>query len=173
MRRRLILKREEEATAASIATSLLVVIVVALMMVVGLFVFGIVEFPEDPPSVEVVYNNLNDQWTVHVSDVSEDIPLTEFRVVARHEDGTYVLYDHDRDSIADALLAMDLEDLLATGGGAAQSSPIMFIDVDGDNAVSSGDILVVNSVYTPDDELLMDSTRGNKKVGLPPPRYPS
>ncbi len=172
MKRRIIIRHEEEAALASIATVLLVAIVVSLMTVVGMFAYGLVDFPEDPPNVDVVYTQFNDKWSIHVSKVSEEIDLTDYRLYARHPDGTYAQYDPDRDGTADALLAVGLEEILSGTGGSAQTSPIIFIDVDGDGKVSSGDVLIAHSNYVPSDTLFMDSTRGNKLVGIDPHGIP-
>ncbi len=168
MRRRVLFRHDMDSDVASISTILLVVIVVTLMTVVGMFAYGIVDIPEDPPSVEVVYTDLNDRWSIHFSDVSTDIDFSDFRLLAHREDGNYVQYDTDQDGTLDALLAIPLEDIVSGSGGAAQSTPIVFIDVDGDGAVSSGDLLIVYSEFIPDNHLFLDATRGHQVVGLTP-----
>jgi hypothetical protein len=165
MRRRVLFRHDVDSDVASISTILLVAIVVALMTVVGMFAYGIVDIPEDPPSVEVVYTDLNDRWSIHFSDVSTDIDFSDFRLLAHREDGNYVQYDADRDGAAEALLAIPLEDIVSGTGGAAQSTPIVFIDVDGDGAVSAGDILIVYSEFIPNNHLFLDATRGHQMVG--------
>jgi hypothetical protein len=165
MRRRVLFRHDVDSDVASISTILLVAIVVALMTVVGMFAYGIVDIPEDPPSVEVVYTDLNDRWSIHFSDVSTDIDFSDFRLLAHREDGNYVQYDADRDGAAEALLAIPLEDIVSGTGGAAQSTPIVFIDVDGDGAVSAGDILIVYSEFIPNNHLCLDATLGHQMVG--------
>lgn len=164
MRRRVLLRRDVDSTVASISTVLLVAIVVALMTVVGIFAYGIIDIPEDTPTMEVVYTDLNGRWSVHLSDVSTDIDFSDFRLLAHHEDGNYVQYDGDQDGTADALMAIPLEDIVSGTGGAAQSTPIVFIDVDGDGKVSSGDVLIVYSYFIPASYLFQDATRGNQMV---------
>jgi len=172
LRKRVNILGDSESDVASITTILLIAIVVALMTVVGMFAYGIVDIPEDPPSVEVVYTNLNDRWSVHFSDVSTDVDFSDFRLLAHHEDGNYAQYDGDQDGTADSLLAIPLEDIVSGTGGSAQSTPIVFIDVDGDGAVSSGDLLIVYQTFVPDNYLFLDSTRGNRMVGLAPDGIP-
>jgi len=172
MRKMVHIRVDSDSDVASIATVLLVAIVVALMSVVGMFAYGLVDIPEDPPSVEVVYTDLNDRWSIHFSDVSNDIDFSDFRVLAHHDDGNYVQYDTDQDGAAEALLAIPLEDIVSGTGGDAQSTPIVFIDVDGDGAVSSGDLLLVYSTFIPADSLFLDGTRGNKLVGTGPHGIP-
>ena len=172
MKRRVFIRHEEEAVVASIGTVLLVAVVVSLMSVVGIFAYGLVDLPENPPNVDVVYTELNDKWSVHISRVSDEINFKEYRIYAKHADGMYVQYDPDRDAIADALLALGLEEILSGTGGAAQTSPIVYVDVDGDGKVSSGDVLVAHSNYVPSDTLFMDATRGHKLVGMAPHGIP-
>ncbi len=172
MRRRVLLRHDLDSDVASISTILLVAIVVTLMTVVGMFAYGIVDIPEDPPAVEVVYTDLNDRWSIHFSDVSTDIDFSDFRLLAHREDGNYVQYDGDRDGTAEALLAIPLENIVSGTGGAAQSTPIVFIDVDGDGAVSAGDLLIVYSEFIPDNYLFLDATRGHRMVGPIPNGIP-
>ncbi len=172
MRRRVLLNDDKRATAASIATVLLVVFVAAMMTVVSVFLFGIVELPEDPPEVEVVYSQLNDRWSVHVSDVSDERPFSEFRLAVRDSTGNYVMFDDDRDGVADALMVMKLDTIATTTGGGPQTAPIFFIDVDGDGRVSGGDVMVATGTYLPGNSLLLDGTRGYRLVGLDPHGIP-
>jgi hypothetical protein len=151
---------------------LLVVLVAAMMTVVGFFVFGIVKMPEDPPNVDVVYSQLNDRWSAHVSDVSTEEPIDEFRLAVRDPDGNYILYDEDRDGIADGLMSLKLNDVTSASGSGPQISPVVFIDVDGDGMVSSGDALIATSNFLPGNSLFIDSTRGYKMVGLSPNGIP-
>ncbi|MCK5254028.1 MAG: hypothetical protein KAQ96_13805, partial [Thermoplasmata archaeon] len=123
MKRKIILSKDEGGTAAAIATVLLVVLVAAMMTIVSFFVFGIVKMPEEPPEVEVVYSHLNDRWSAHVSDVSTEKPIDEFRLAIRGPDGNFVLYDEDRDGIADGLMSMKLNTVVSSSGGGPQISP--------------------------------------------------
>ncbi|UCC92458.1 MAG: type IV pilin N-terminal domain-containing protein [Thermoplasmata archaeon] len=172
MRRRVILRDREEGSAASIATVLLVVLVAAMMAIVSVFVFGLVKLPEDPPEVEVVYSQLNDRWSAHVSGVSDERPISEFRLAVRGPDGNYILYDDDRDGIADGLMSMKLDTVTSSSGGGPQISPVVYVDVDGDGKVSSGDALIATSNFLPSNSLLIDATRGYKLVGLDPHGIP-
>ena len=172
MKRKIILSKDEGGTAASIATVLLVVLVAAMMTIVSFFVFGIVKMPEEPPEVEVVYSHLNDRWSAHVSDVSTEKPIDEFRLAIRGPDGNFVLYDEDRDGIADGLMSMKLDTVISSSGGGPQISPIVFLDVDGDDQVSSGDALIATSNFLPGNSLFIDGTRGFKLVGLSPHGIP-
>lgn len=156
----------------SIGTVLLVALVAAMMTIVGVFVFGIVKMPEDPPEVEVVYTHLNDRWSAHVSDVSTERPVGEFRLAVRGPDGNFVLFDEDRDGIADGLMSMKLDTITTSSGGGPQMSPVVFVDVDGDGKVSAGDVLIATANFLPGNSLLIDGTRGYKLVGLDPHGIP-
>ena len=169
MRRRVLLKREDSyAVAAAVGTTLLVVITVALIAVVGVFVFDVVKLPEDPPEVDVVYTHLNDRWSIHVNTVSEEQSISDFRILARNSDGTFVTYDPDGDATADALLSVNLDEVISASGSGPQPAPISFIDVDSDGMVSSGDQLFVRAVYMPGHSLFMDADRAFKKVSTTP-----
>lgn len=172
MRRRVLLSDDESATTGSIGTVLLVVLVAAMMTIVSVFVFGIVKMPEDPPDVEVVYTHLNDRWSAHVSDVSTERPIGEFRLAVRGPDGNFVLFDEDRDGIADGLMSMRLDTVITSSGGGPQMSPVVFVDVDGDGKVSAGDVLIATANFLPGNSLLIDGTRGYKLVGLDPHGIP-
>ncbi len=153
------------AVAATVASTLLVVITVALIAVVGVFVFDLVKLPEDPPDVDVVYTHLNDRWSVHINTVSDEQEISDFRLVAKNADGSYVTYDPDGDGTADALLSVDLDELLSKSGSGPQPAPVSYIDVDNDDRVSSGDQLFVRAVYMPGHSLFMDGDRAFKMVG--------
>lgn len=172
MKRRVILRKDEEGTAASIGTVLLVVLVAAMMTIVSFFVFGVVKMPEDPPEVEVVYSHLNDRWSAHVSDVSTEEPIDEFRLGVRGPDGNFILFDEDRDGIADGLMSMKLDTIISSSGSGPQIGPVVFLDVDGDGKVSGGDALIATSNFLPGNSLLIDGTRGYKLVGLNPHGIP-
>jgi len=172
MRRRVLFHDDDRGTAASIATVILVAMVAAMMTVVGLFVFDIVDLPEDPPEVDVVYSHLNDRWSAHVSSVTEERPLNEFRLAVRGPDGNYVLYDSDRDGTPDGLLSMKLDTISTASGGGPTATPVVYVDVDGDGRVSSGDSLIATGTFLPGNSLLMDGTRGYKMVGLDPHGIP-
>jgi hypothetical protein len=166
------IREDDRSTAASIATVLLVVLVAAMMTIVSFFLFGIVKIPEDPPTVEVVYSQLNDRWSVHISDVSEEERLSDYRLIVHHEDGSLVMYDPDQDGVADTLMVMTLDELLDVSGGGAMEAPIQFLDVDGDGKMSSGDVMVAHSNFIPSNSLFMDSTRGNRIVSTDPHGIP-
>lgn len=172
MRRKLLYRSVTQAASAPIAISLMVAMVVALTSVVAVFVLGLVDLPEDPPTISVLYTDVNGRWTIHVEDVSEEFKFSDFKIVARHENGELVQYDPDGDSVPDRLLAVDLSDLVRSSGGGPQSAPISFVDVDGDGRVSSADIMVVQSIFIPDTNLLSDGTRAHKKVSLAPHGIP-
>jgi len=172
MKRRVILTKDEEGAVGSIGTVMMVVLVAAMMTIVSVFVFSIVRMPEDPPEVEVIYSHLNDRWSVHVSDVSTEKPIDEFRLGVRNADGTFVLFDEDRDGIADGLMSMRLDTVTSSSGGGPQLSPVVYVDVDGDGQVSSGDVLVATANFLPGNSLLIDGTRGYKLVGLDPHGIP-
>lgn len=172
MRRRVLIHSDSRGTAASIGTVLLVALVAAMMTVVGLFVFDVIDVPEEPPEVDVVYSHLNGRWSAHVSSVSEERPLHEFRLAVRGEDGNYVLYDSDRDGTPDGLMSMKLDTIATASGGGPTMAPVIYVDVDGDGRVSSGDSLIATGTFLPGNSLLMDGSRGYKMVGLDPHGIP-
>ena len=172
MRRRVLLRDNGRAVAASIGTVLLVVLVAAMMTIVSVFLFGIVQLPEDPPEVEVVYSQLNDRWSVHVSDVNDERPMDEFRLAVRGTDGNYVMFDDDQDGVADGLMVMKLDTIASPSGAGPQSAPVLFIDVDEDGSVSGGDVLIATASFLPGNHLFSDGTRGYRMVGLNPHGIP-
>jgi hypothetical protein len=174
MRRRVILKRGDEvAAAAAVGTILLVVITVAMIVVVGVFAFNLVKMPEQPPTMDVVYTHLNDRWSIHITDLSEEIPLDEFRLIAYHENGDFATYDPDGDAVADTLVVTNLADIATASGSGPQASPVVFVDTDGDGMVSIGDQFVVLAYYMPASNLFMDGNRGFKLVGEAPHGIPA
>jgi hypothetical protein len=172
MKRRVILNKDEAGSAASIGTVMMVVLVASMMTIISFFVFGIVKMPEDPPEVEVVYSHLNDRWSAHVSDVSTERPIDEYRLGVRNPDGNFVLFDDDRDGIADGLMSMKLDSVISASGSGPQMGPVVFLDVDADGKVCSGDVLLATANFLPGNSLLMDGTRGYKLVGLDPHGIP-
>ncbi len=160
------------AAAMGVGTILLVVIAVALTAVIGVFIFGLVSFPEEPPEVDVAYTKVNDRWAIHVNNAIGETPLNEFRVIARHSDGTIVSYDSDGDTAPDSLLALDLEDLVVASGDGVQTSPMVYIDTDGDGRIGAGDTFVAYRSFIPSTFPLMDSDRGYQMVGNDPHGLP-
>ena len=174
MRRRVLLWKEDElAVAAAIGSLLLVVITVTMIVVVGVFAFGLVKMPEEPPTVDVVYTHLNDRWSIHISDISEEIPLEDFRLMAYHDDGNFATYDPDGDAVADTLVVTSLADIATGSGSGPQVSPVVFVDTDADGMVSIGDQFVVLAYYMPSSNLFMDGNRGFMQVGEAPHGIPA
>ena len=174
MRRRVLLWKEDElAVAAAVGSVLLVVVTVAMIVVVGVFAFGLVKMPEEPPTMDVVYTHLNDRWSIHITDLSEEIPLDEFRLLAYHENGDFATYDPDGDAVADTLVVTNLADIATVSGSGPQVSPVVFVDTDGDGMVSIGDQLLVLAYYMPSSNLFMDGNRGFKLVGEAPHGIPA
>jgi FlaG/FlaF family flagellin (archaellin) len=155
-----------------VGTILLVVIAVALIGVIGVFIFGLVSFPEEPPEVDVAYTKVNDRWAIHVNSAIGETPLNEFRVIARHSDGTIVSYDSDGDTAPDSLLALDLEDVVVASGDGVQTSPMVYIDTDEDGTIGPGDSFVAYRSFIPSVFPLMDATRGYHMVGNEPNELP-
>jgi len=160
------------AVAPVIGTSLMLAITVAGMSVVGLWAVYIVSVPDDPPEVEVSYSHVNERWSIPVTRVDRELPLGDFKLVARHADGSNVQYDSDIDGAWDASIAGELEDYSVTSGDGPQASPLVFIDVDGDGALGAGDTFMAYAPYFAPVTALLDADRGYKLVGMGPDEVP-
>jgi hypothetical protein len=172
MKRVNLYRYNDDAIAATVGTVLLVIITVALVIVVSMFAFQLVNFPEDPPELDVVYTHLNDRWSVHFNDASEEVRASDFRLVAYHPDGSFVTFDPDADSTADTLMVFNLDDISTSTGGGQLEFPVMFLDIDQDGRISSGDMLVAQAIYVPSQSLFLDASRGFKQVGMAPHGIP-
>ncbi len=160
------INEDDRTIAASVGTSLIVVITVSLAVVVALFLTGLVKFPEDAPELDVTYSHVGGRWTVHFTKVSEELPLEEFRIIARHSNSSDVEYDSDADTVWDAQLSGDLSDYAVSSADGPQSSPLVFVDVDSDGMVSTGDILVAYGPYFAPVSAALDATRGYRDLAI-------
>ena len=165
--------RTDGASAvASIGTSLMVAITVALMVVIGMYAFTLVRAPEEAPEVKVNFSQLNDRWTISITSCRGKVDLNALRIFAKGEDGNYVQYDSDGDGVADALLVRDLETIAVASADGPQATPIVFVDVAGDEKLGVGDSLVVYEYYFYPVGALMDADRGYAFVGPFPDAIP-
>jgi hypothetical protein len=151
---------------------MLLVIVLAMMTVIGLYVFTIVQIPDEPPDIKVNFSKLNDRWTVSITSSREPINLHQFRLVVRTSEGEYATYDSDGDGLKDAIMVGTLDDLAVTSGDGPQMSPIVFVDTDGDGNLTVGDSLVVYEYYYFPSGPVLDADRGYAYVGLNPDKVP-
>ena len=153
-------------------TILLLIITVALTSVLGLFLFGLVKMPEDPPSFDTVQTGLNGRWAIQFSGVSKEMKLSDFQFIGSHADGTYLQYDSDSDGVPDAPLALTLDKLADASSSGPTLFPAAFIDTNGDGKVDAGDTFIAYPSYMPQGGALQDASRGYKIVGLPPDDIP-
>jgi FlaG/FlaF family flagellin (archaellin) len=157
---------DDTAVAVSIGTSLLVVITVAMAVIVALFMTGLVKFPESVPELDVTYSHVGGRWTVHFTKVSEELSLEEFKVIVRHSNSSEVEFDSDADTVWDEQLMGDLSDYAVSSADGPQSSPLVFVDVDTDGKVSTGDILVAYGPYFAPISATLDATRGYRDLAI-------
>ncbi len=166
------IRGDPEGAAGSIGTSLLLVSVVAMMTVVGLYVFTLARMPEEPPDIKVNFSQLNDRWTVSITHSADPVPLRQLRIIVRTEGGDYSTYDSDGDGLKDAIMVGKVNDLAVTSGDGPQTSPIVFVDADGDGNLTVGDSIVVYEFYFFPSGPLMDADRGYARVGPSPDGIP-
>lgn len=162
----------DEAAAPVIGTSLMVALTVAGMSVVGLWAVYMVTVPEEPPEVEVSYSHVNDRWSIPVTRVDRELPLGDFRLVARNADGSQIRYDSDIDGAWDATIVGELDDFSVTSGDGPQSSPLVFIDVDGDGNLGAGDTFMAYAPYFAPVTAVLDADRGYRLVSTGPDAVP-
>lgn len=162
------LRRAAAAEMGSIGTVLLVILVVALMSAVGVFVMGLARIDAPAPEVEVVTTSEMDRLYAHINSVSEARPISEFRLMARLENGTMVLYDSDGDAVGDIAMSHDLDLLTVDSATGPLKAPIVYVDVDGNDRVSSGDYMTYRHPFFPPLSPFIDITHGYKVVGTSP-----
>jgi hypothetical protein len=165
-RLRLPLAGDDAAAAAAVGTILLVVITVAMMVVIGVFVFSLVEMPEDPPEMQVSYSHLNNRWSASIRSTTEEAALSSMRILVRDPGGAFVSYDTDGDAVPDTLMVWDLADIAVSKGDGPQPAPVIFVDSNEDGKVNVGDSIVAYGPYYYPVGPLMDADRGYKLVGL-------
>ena len=162
----------EGAAASNVGTILLVVLTVAMISVVGAYVFGMAQMDAPAPELEVVVTNDMNSFHAHISGVSEERPISEFRLIARLDDGSMVLYDSDGDAVGDAALSHDLDQLAVDSASGPQMTPLVYVDVDRDGQVSSGDYLTFRHPFFPPLAPFIDATHGYKMVLTAPSGIP-
>jgi hypothetical protein len=166
------IRREELTVAATVGTVLLVVIAVSLAAVVGGFMFGLVKLDEPSPEIEIVMSSDADRWNIHVSKVSEPVPISQFRLLSHNKNGTFTMYDSDGDAVPDAVMVMDLDDLVVKSASGPQRTPIVYVDADGNGKVTTGDFLKLFQPFFPLVGPLVDATHGFRVVGTAPMGIP-
>lgn len=162
----------DEGAAPAIGTILLVVITVAMISVIGLYLFTLVQIPEDPPEVKVNFSKLNNRWSASITQSRNPVPLHELRLMVKTEGGDFVTYDSDGDGVADSVMVHELDSLKVATGDGPQVTPIVFVDADGDDQITVGDSLVVYELFIFPVGPLMDADRGHKLVGPNPDGIP-
>ncbi len=162
----------DEAVASTIGTVLLVVITVALMSVLGVYLFGIVKLPEDPPTLKSYETSLNGRWSFHISQASDSKPIKDFDLVCFRSDGSVMEYDSDGDTVPDTMLSLNLADIAKTTFTGPTLVPVAYLDTNGNGKVDTGDTLIAFAQYVPPTKILADADRGYKAVGLPPDDLP-
>jgi len=174
LRRRYSLHRhtDGDAVEATIASILLVIITVALTAVVGLWLFSMAKAPDVTPSIDVTFSHTGNRWSVPVSQVSNELPLEHFRLIARHPDGSVVRYDTDGDGVADKMLAFTLDDLVTVSADGLQGSPIVFVDGNANGKLDPSDSFVAHAPFFCPANPMMDATRGYTAVSTGALRLP-
>jgi len=168
-------RRADAAVTAQIGALLLVVITVVLTVVVGLFATGLVRLPEEAPTMGCVGSRACDRWntwSIQIEDVSETLPISQYRVIVDHPNGTRVMYDTDGDLRPDEPLVAGLESLVVSGADVPHTAPVVFIDQDLDGRVGPADTIVVFGTYFALAGPLLDATRGYKPVDRAPAGIP-
>jgi hypothetical protein len=155
-----------------VGTILLLIITVALTSVLGLFLFGLVKTPEDPPRFDTVQTGLNGRWAIQFTGVSKELKLSDFQFIGSHANGTYLQYDSDSDGVPDAPLSMTLDKLATMSSSGPTLFPASYIDTNGDGNIDVGDTFLAYPSYVPQGGALQDASRGYKIVGLPPDDIP-
>ena len=171
-RLRIPLRTDELSVVASIGTVLLVAITIAMMVFVGMWVFTLVQLPEDPPDIKVNFSQLNERWTVSVTKSRDEVRLNTLRIVARDDAGEFITYDTDGDGVVDMLMVADLEAIAVASADGPQATPIVFVDVDGDDRLGVGDSIVVYEDFFFPVGPLMDADRAFALVGPAPDSIP-
>jgi hypothetical protein len=163
---------DELSVVASIGTVLLVAITVALMVVVGMWVFTLVQLPEEPPEIKVNFSQLNERWTVSITQYRDEVRLNTLRIIAKDEAGEFITYDSDGDGVVDKLMVADLREIAVASADGPQATPIVFVDVDSDERLGVGDSIVVYEYFFFPVGPLMDADRAYALVGPSPDRIP-
>jgi len=163
---------DELSVVASIGTVLLVAITIAMMVVVGMWMFTLVQIPEDPPEIKVNFTDLNQRWSVSITHSREEVRLNTLRITARDETGNYITYDSDGDGVLDKLMVARMEEIAVASADGPQASPIVFVDVDGDDRLGVGDSIVVYEEFFFPVGPLMDADRGFVLAGPGPDKMP-
>jgi hypothetical protein len=166
------LRSDELSVVATIGTVLLVAITVAMMVVVGMWMFTLVQIPEDPPDIKVNFSQLNERWTVSITKSRDEVRLNTLRIVARDAAGEFIMYDSDGDGVVDKLMVADLEEIAVSSADGPQGTPIVFVDADGDDRLGVGDSIVVYEDFFFPVGPLMDMDRAFAFVGPSPDQLP-
>ena len=163
---------DELSVVASIGTVLLVAITVAMMVVVGMWMFTMVQIPEDPPEIKVNFTELNQRWTVSITKSREEVLLNTLRITARDATGNFITYDSDGDGVVDKLMVASMEEIAVASADGPQATPIVFVDVESDERLGVGDSIVVYDTFFFPVGPLMDADRGFALAGMGPDKIP-
>jgi hypothetical protein len=166
------IRSDVEGAAGSIGTSLLLVAVIAMISVIGVYVFTLVRMPEEPPDIKVSFHQLNDRWSASITYSGQKVPLKEIRLIVRDQYREYVTYDSDGDGLKDAVLVDLASNLAVSSGDGPQTTPLVYVDADGDGNLTVGDSIVVYEFYYFPSGPLMDADRGYAMVGPNPNAIP-
>ncbi len=166
------LRTDELSVVASIGTVLLVTITIAMMVVVGMWMFTIVQLPDDPPDINVNFSQLNERWTISITKSRDEVILNTLMIVARDEAGEFITYDSDGDGVVDKLMVSDLEEIAVASADGPQATPIVFVDADGDGRLGVGDSIVVYEDFFFPVGPMMDADRAFALVGPAPDSIP-
>jgi len=161
-------RRDEGAGVSQIGTILLVALVMVMATIVGAYVTRLANFDKPPPSLEIITTTEPDRMYAHIKHVSEARPISEFRLLARDIDGNMVIYDSDGDAVGDRVIAIDLDELSTTSASGPKRHPLIYVDADGNDRVSSGDFITYRHPFFPPISPFIDTTHGYKVVEMAP-----
>jgi hypothetical protein len=170
--RTMALRRADGAAISTIGTVLLVILTVAMISIVGAFLMGKAQYDKEAPTMGVVMTTETDRMHAHINEVSESRPLSEFRLLARLENGTMVMYDSDGDAVGDKAMSSNLDELSVDSASGPLKAPLVYVDADANGLVSSGDYLTFRHPYFPPLAPFIDVTHGYKIVETAPSGIP-
>jgi hypothetical protein len=161
-------RREDGAGVSQVGTILLVALALVLATIVGAYVMKLADFNDPPPTMEVVTSSAPDRMHAHIKHVDEALPISEFRLIARDNEGNLVIYDSDGDAVGDAVISTNLEHLSVKAASGPMKHPLVFVDADENDRVSSGDFITFRHPFFPPIAPFVDTTHGYKVVEMAP-----
>ncbi len=159
---------DDGAGVSQVGTILLVALTLVLATIVGAYVMKLADFNEPPPTMEVITSSAPDRMHAHIKNVDDSRPISEFRLLARDDAGNLVVYDSDGDAVGDAVISTNLEHLSVKAASGPMRHPLVFVDADDNDRVSSGDFITYRHPFFPPISPFVDTTHGYKVVEMAP-----